>query len=184
MWNMACPFPHDTGWRIEDNLAGAAIGDVFVDGNNRKFRLWRLGSVLASDTTADGQVAVVGASSVVFNISASGINTTSPIAAGVHTGAIGKSAGTTTATYRCVLVLCEGVHTNVLTDGTLTAGGLTAVLSGASPASATLYSTGKYTGLTASVAADELELLIHSVFALSLAANVSTVGNCLVNVRF
>lgn len=169
-----------TDWIIENELKGLAVGDIRVDNKGRKFQLWKLSSDLTNNTTAANEVAVREASNVVTNKPANGLDTTNCIAAGVFTGAIAESSGTTASTQKYVWVLIHGV-TTIKTNGDDDIAAGDELIPDASNGGC----CDSFAPTSTNPTANDLAKMLHSVFATALAADVdaSNTVSALVHVR-
>lgn len=110
------------------NLKGLSLGDVFFDPDTGfVYRLVRLANDLTNGACADGELLVYKASGgtgfiVTQDVSDGIVGSTAPVPAGIAMGAFTDSSDTDDANAVCILVMIEGVHTNLLTDGNVVAG--------------------------------------------------------------
>ena len=100
-----------------DDLAGLSAGQIFTSSDGKRYKLCKLHTVLASSTTAAGEVLVYITDGVtVTNDVSAGTDTTNPLVAGVVEGVFAQSAGATGSDLKLIYVLIEGPYATVKTD--------------------------------------------------------------------
>ena len=122
---VSIPFATD-GWIASTELKGLTVGDTFVDGRGRRFRLFELALVAdlaGSAATTSGDVLVLKDATTVTNDVSKGADPSNPAIGGVILGAIDGSSATET---KCVLCLVEGEATINCSSGVALSSGLIA----------------------------------------------------------